>query len=83
MSSLSILSCSFQIPNNDCCFQQSLLIIDLKNQLTTRICGEGHDPILVRSNEVVLFVKGANETNAFGYNLTLQGEFCNYSSMTM
>ena len=42
---------------------------------TTRVCGDSHEPILVRSNNVVLFVKGANATNAFVYDLTLQGKF--------
>ena len=63
----------FQIPANECCFAQALMVVDLANSQTTRVCGDSHEPILVRSNQVVLYVKGANSTNSFEYDLTLQG----------
>ena len=62
-----------QIPSSECCQDHALLLIDLDNGKTTRVCGQSHDPILVNSNNVTLFVKGDNSNNDIQFNLTLKG----------
>ena len=67
---------SFQIPDeSSCCSEKALLVIDLANNKTTRICGTNHDPIQVNSTEVILYAKGVDESNQnFGFKVKLEGD---------